>query len=693
MKFYKLLVALLFASTATAQIPFEQKATSVGRLGVNISNVGTIGRPDVSTNTQGNPSMEFPIGSGIEHLFEAGLWIGAYVDGQQRVSTSSLEAAKGYSTGAAGFEFTSVSGITERSILSGSPKYSGSAISHQDFVVQFTDKNTVIPGTQVPISGHTNPLGADVTLQTYAWNYSFADYFVIMNYYITNNSNKTWDSVYLGMYSDLVVRNVNITQETGTAFFNKGKGGYDSAQNAIYAYQFKGDDIDYTQSYAAIQILGSEWRKMFFHPSNGNIFTSSGFPTPQINPNFWNYSGTNPPFAKANDDQERYLKLRSGMDNTTLQVPTGPYKSVNNWIQMISTGPFVSVAPGETVNFSVALVCAKQLGGLSNNTTTDEAANRKDLTEHLGWAKRTYLGEDVNQNGKLDSTEDLNNNNKLDRYILPAPPATPHVKIIPTSNKVDIYWDNAAEKSIDPLSKKIDFEGYKLYRTNVGDDLKLNLLDAKNLVGQWDTAGNNLGFNNGFKGIRLSEPVKFDGDTATYHYHYEMNGLLNGWQYMFVITSFDQGDITINLPSLESSFNENAFRVYAGTPTTDYAAENAEEPGVYPNPYRTSAAWDGTTSRTKKVIFNNLPKNCEIRIYTSAGDVIKTLIHHADTYDGSDIRWFQNYGGANTIMTGGEHAWDLLTDNKTAVSSGVYLYTVKDTDSGRIKTGKLAILR
>lgn len=76
----------------------------------------------------------------------------------------------------------------------------------------------VVPGTLITIADHTQPLNADVHLETYAWNYSFADYFVIFNYSITNSSPNVWDSVWCGMWSDIVVRNVNVSTDFGSAF-------------------------------------------------------------------------------------------------------------------------------------------------------------------------------------------------------------------------------------------------------------------------------------------------------------------------------------------------------------------------------------------------------------------------------------------------------------------------------------------
>jgi hypothetical protein len=684
------LLFMCFAGVVKAQVLFDQKYTNVGRLGLAVSNVGTLGRPTVRSNTQGPPSMEYPLNSGIEHLFEGGLWIGALVNGQQLVSTSAVDAANGYSTGANGFEFTAIGPITERSSLRNKDNFSTNAISHQDFMVNFTDRNVIVPGLNIPIANHTNPLGADVRLEAYAWNYSYADFFVILNYEVTNSSANTWDSVYLGTWTDMVVRNVNVTQDNGTAFFNKGRGGFEKDFGALYVYQQTGDDIDYTQSYAASQILGVTWRGLYLHPSNGKLLTDSGYPRPAINPNFWYFNSTATPFTTPQNDQERYFKLKNGLDSSN--VVNGPNKITGNWIQLISIGPISNVKPGEKFRYTIAMVCAKQKeSGDPANRDTREA--RSELLEHLGWAKRTYLGEDLNENGVLDAGEDLNANNKLDRFILPEPPATPKVKMIPSEGQLDIYWDKSAIASVDPISKQKDFEGFRLYRTNLGDDKGTDLLSKANLIAQWDSAGNGVGFNNGFKAIQLDNPEVIDGDT--FYFHYRLTGLLNGWQYLVVLTAFDEGDAELGLESLESSLSENSYGVFAGTePNPFTSADEGKKIGVYPNPYKGSALWDGTTSRTRKIYFYNLPARCEITIYTVSGDVVTRINHDAGTYKGEDIRWFENFAGSGTItFSGGEHAWDMLTETKNQVSSGIYLFAVKDRTSQVVKTGKFVILK
>lgn len=693
---YSLLLAgFLVTAGAFAQIPFDQKATDVGNIGFAVSNVGTLGRPQVITATSGLPSMEYPLGSGINHLFEGGIWIGARVNGQTRVSSSAVDASTGYRAGLSGFEFTPLSALQVNSSLTSSPVFSSSAISHQDFSASFTDRFTIIPGTTTPIQNHQFPLGADIRMKTYAWNFSFADYFVIVDYTITNTSSDRWDSVWVGQWNDLVVRNLNITQDGGSAFYNKGAGFWIDSLQTIVVYQKFGDDIDFTGNYAACRVLGAEWRGMFFHPGNIQPFLDSGFNAPRANGNFWLFgSSASNDFVPPTDDQSRYDRLRYNMNFNSNSVKT-QLSMGSNLIQLVSTGPFISLEPGESFTYTVAYVAAKQLSTPTAGQAVDNEEARQELYRNLGWAYRTYLGEDVNGNGQLDPGEDLDGNGKADRYVLPEPPATPKMKVVPSDKKVAIYWDEAALYSIDPISKERDFEGFRIYRSNPGDDNQGSLLSKVNLIAQWDSTGNNIGYNNGFSAIRLAQPVYFPDDTTAYWYRFEMSGLLNGWQYMFIVTAFDRGDERLNLESLESSFTENAFRVFSGTETqTIEDPKTAKKIGVYPNPYNTEAAWDGNTSRTKKIYFYNLPARCTIQVYTMAGDLVTTIQHNAATYNGGDIRWFENLSNPDkSVFSGGEHAWDLLSATKTTVSQGTYFFTVKDLDTGEVLTGTFVILK
>ena len=700
MRTSSLLIVLLFAVSALfAQQSFDRQSIDIGNMGVQVTNVGTIGRPNVRSDPQGPPSMEYPINTGIEHLFEAGPWIGAKVAGQTLVSTATQDASGGYSTGSPGFEFTAEVGskIARRSSLSNSDFFVFDAISHQDMVTDFSDKNVVVPGTSINISGHDQPLGAQVHLETYAWNFSFADFFVILNYEVTNESSNTWDSVYLGMWQDLVVRNVNVATDFGSAFFSQGGYGYADSFYANYAFDNRGDP-GFTDSYGAVQFLGVEWRNVFFHPDNAQLVIDSGYPEPRAHSNFWFFNTTGaPPYNAPANDVEAYAKMKKGLNfiDDVRNFIVDP-SSTGGMTNLISVGPLVSVEPGETFNMVFALVCAAQdAPSGSAGVDRDSPQARLELLEHLGWARRTYYGEDLNGNGILDEGEDLNDNGVLDRYILPEPPRTPQLHVESSSNRIVLYWDEAAEASIDPISKRMDFEGYRIYRSQVGDDRNLNLIGDASLIGQWDKAGNSVGFNNGFDPVRLSSPVFFEGDTTAYWYRYELDQLLNGWQYMVIVTAFDEGDEELGIGSLESSFVENAFRVFPGTDPVSADVWDTTEVGVYPNPYYLNAAWDGSTNTTRKLIFYNLPERCEITVYSLAGDLIAQMEHDADTYDGAGAQWFDNFAGNpdQRVFSGGEHAWDVLSGSKQTITQGLYVFSVRNLDTDEVRTGRFAVLR
>ena len=664
----------------------NSKYTNVGNIGLTVTNFGTYGHglslwPD-------QPSCEFPKGSSIEHIFDGGLWIGGIIRGNSEpfVTTGAVDATSVSARGG-GFEFTNAEGekVVERSSLFDSPFYKPSAISHQDFVMSYTDSNTVLSNGE-PITGH-NPLGIVVRQESYAWNFPFADFFVIMNYTIKNTSSKFIDSVYVGLWTDAVVRNTNITgRNFNTAFFNKGGNGYNDSIKIAYEFDSNGDP-GFTDSYLGIQFLGAEPRL-----ADKILVQTDSIST--VNFVSWQFRNTDDPnFFAPQDDIGRYSKMqgyfggsnrwKDGINPSSLRTPSN--RSI-----FMSNGPFSTIAPGDSINVVFAIVTAKKYG--NDPAALDTEEQKSNLYLSADWALRAYFGEDRNRNGILDVNEDLNGDGKITRYILPTPPTPPKVKVVPDNQKATIYWDRRAELSIDPISGKQDFEGYKLYRTQAGFDLtqSQDLQNALVVLAEFDSTGNSIGYNTGFSNVRLDEPITFPNDTTKYYYKFELGNLLNGWQYVYSVTAFDEGDPENELDVLESSAIANYERIVPGTPAADDA--NVEV-GVYPNPYYGNAVWDGSSERLRKIYFFNLPSECEITIYTLSGDIVKRLTHDA-TSNGSDTRWFENYANDDKQkFAGGEHAWDLVTDSDQAIATGLYLFTVKNSKTGEIKTGKFLIVK
>jgi hypothetical protein len=92
---------------------------------------------------------------------------------------------------------------------------------------------------------------------------------------------------------------------------------------------------------------------------------------------------------------------------------------------------------------------------------------------------------------------------------------------------------------------------------------------------------------------------------------------------------------------------------------------------VVPNPYIVRNNWEPSGDYSR-IAFTHLPDKCTIRIYTLAGDHLRTLEHDSPELDGNEN-------------------WDLLTKNNQKIASGVYIYHVKSPYGEKI--GKFAVVR
>lgn len=675
--------------------------TTVGNIGVTFTNYGVFGDGFVTQSPTDQPSCVYPKGSGIEHIFDGGLWVGAQTPDGIKVSTGAFNSATIGSAGSNNFEFTNTDELTdiieERSSLANAQYYSPDAVSHQDFVMSFSDTNLFIPGTSIQIPNH-NPLGLAVELQTYAWNFPFADDFVILNYTIKNVGYKgdrqtlvkdTLENVYVGLWADLVVRNTNILPpRVGAPFYQDVGVGYVSNPDSgkmLYAYEIEGGS-NYTEanSYVALVHLGATQQQ------DDDLYNSD------VNFNWWFFSGGTEDWQMApSTESARYERMRDGLDPFIYESEI--QRQRGNFMNLMATGPFEKIEPDSSINVVFAIVCAKKFSSLPPSADND--ITRRNLLENAGWAYRAYFGEDNNRNGVLDfagtdSSEDVIQNGRLDRYILPTPPDPPRLKVIPDNGKVTLLWDETSEKSVDLISRQRDFEGFRVYRSFLGNDLGGGVYDNMQLIHEYDRR-NGLFYDSGLDAIEMSQPIReYDaqsGDSITYKYRLEIDGLHNGWQYAFAVSAFDSGDAKLNLLSLESSRLQNAVVVSPGTPAADVSGDY--KVGVYPNPYKTGALWDGGYERERKLYFYNLPARSRVRIYTLAGDLVDSFNHDAASYSGLDIQWYQNFSDGNTVFPGGEHAWDMVSSKDQALATGLYLFTVKDLDSKKIYKGKFVIIK
>ena len=689
MRISLVILPLLFCSISAwgqADI-FDEKVTSANNIGGTITNIGIIGNSfSGSFNVQGHPSWEYPVNSGIEHVFDGGLWVGGLVNGQVAVSSGAVDATTGYTTGGRGFEFSSKTPLVEESSLFNSPFFTPNAISHQDFVATFTDTSRFVnTGTgRIQILDHQTPLGIKVDFRSLNWNFSFANFFVILNFRIQNISTTPIDSAYIGYWVDGVVRNVNITPPGGSAFFSAGGNNYIDSLSMGYEFDNNGD-IGFTDSYVATKYLGAE--------QNGSCITHPNF---DVHFNTWQFSNTSDPlFFFPTSDVQKYNKMTQGLN----QLPDWPaiqsgLNNASNRSNLISVGPFPLINPGDEIDIAFAIICARR-GFDGQPAAANTPAQRANLLQNAGWAQTAYFGEDANGNCILDEDEDRDQDGQITRFILPTPPDPPQMRVVARDHEIDVYWTDNSELSVDAISKEMDFEGYRLYKTTVGFDVQStqDINRSLKLVGSWDIPDNGIFFDNSFEEVRLPTPVTFEGDTNTYIYKYTFTNVANGWQHAISMTAYDRGDEVNNLESLESPPLVTLKRVFAGKPAN--GSFQSGDPFVYPNPYYAGADWEGasTFEEDRKLIFANLPQTCEIRIYSLAGDLVD-VFQHDEAYKGEDSKWFDTYSDpASATFSGGEHAWDLLSQDNQIISRGLYLFVVIDLETNEKRQGRFVIIK
>jgi hypothetical protein len=141
-------------------------------------------------------------------------------------------------------------------------------------------------------------------------------------------------------------------------------------------------------------------------------------------------------------------------------------------------------------------------------------------------------------------------------YEFAKAPAVPTVTARASNNQVTLYWDDLAEKTVDPVLG-LDFEGYRIYRST-SDDWS----DMKGITDMWGSMTfrkpiAQFDLKNGIQG-KFPLDVKgvyFDlgSDNGIVHSWTDTTAI-NGFNYFYAITSYDRGELESGLPPSECSY-------------------------------------------------------------------------------------------------------------------------------------------
>lgn len=442
------------------------------------------------------------------------------------------------------------------------------------------------------------------------WSFPQLNNFIICEYVITNQNSAPVTDVYVGFpnlirpsYQDFVVHNgwgddFNRTDEFVA---------YDSTRKMIYSW-------DDTPNFSIPNDIGNFWE------AAGELRTTgyAGFSflyadqasdnRPQPSNVFWAQLLNNESFFTIQSSNAQSLyNILNGTDKT-LHANAGDHLTP---FMLMSAGPYI-LAPGA----SIKIVTAEAVNGIPLEKAL------------LGLNSQALLPFGLDSlNKSMDRSLNLFQNNY---QVAAVPPPSPEIDIysLPSNQTIAITWSPVEDFWLNPLSGKSDFREYKIYRSDrsyIGPFTMIRRIDPK----------------------RSTDRTRFyDSENNKWVFEDQTISLAAG--YFYAVTSSDSA----GKESWLTNRNETAITA------TRNPAENTLNVKVFPNPFKEVSGFP-TSGTENFIVFSNLPAVCTIRIYTTSGELVRTLDHDNPN--------------------SGEEVWDQLTDARQRTSPGIYFYTV---DSG-----------
>lgn len=341
----------------------------VGRLQCNITNWGLIGsHPTISQTYSHAPSCRWPAVGSPEYLFGGGLWIGAIVNGERRVSTGQYrleiratldlrDTIYRSAMGAAGghrypepLPDDDGDGAEDEDPLNGWDDDGDgmidedfAAIGEQGFSAQMRDD------TPEAISAYPDhePLGVLVVQQSFQWTDPRLRDAIGFDFTVRNIGEETLEDVYIGFFADCDIglrTNVH-NEEDDMARYWEGEAaalsGLDYPVRVAYMYDDNGD-FGLTPGFLGVALLDHTT-----DPTGATAPTAVAVRSFQVFNGMLSYIDGGDPA----NDSECYEALSTAVHDPDVQPGyAGDYRV------LISSGPFPSVAPGQEIHYQIALV-------------------------------------------------------------------------------------------------------------------------------------------------------------------------------------------------------------------------------------------------------------------------------------------------------------------------------------------------
>lgn len=363
---------------------------NVGELQINITNWGLIGsRPSQNAPYSDAPSAMWPASSGVDYLWAAGAWVGAIKNGVPLVSTGQFtpeflanaddpldtvyETTQGAPGGARypspSFNDDAATDIANPDAVNEDPidglDNDGDGLIDEDFAAIGNQMFRCVMRDNTALAeelfSEHDPLDVQLVQESYQWEGESVDDFVGFHFEVTNIGVTPLNEVFLGFFADCDIgprSQGGIAEDDLTWFARAEVRALDNSIVPVDIAAMYDADGDQGQSpgFFGIMFLG--------HPTD---------PTGETAPNevgirsFQSFGG-NQPFDKGGDptnDAERYeLLSRAEIDQTPPLYEEG---KANDFRIMLAQGPWVTLDPGQTLDFQAAMVAGEGPDGLLRN--------------------------------------------------------------------------------------------------------------------------------------------------------------------------------------------------------------------------------------------------------------------------------------------------------------------------------------
>ncbi|MBT3664223.1 hypothetical protein HOI27_05160 [bacterium] len=228
----------------------------------------------------------------------------------------------------------------------------------------------------------------------------------------------------------------------------------------------------------------------------------------------------------ASNDEALWERLKPGLFDTPSSIANGEPIGGEDGDFMYGSG-FFPLRAGQTEYFSVALIYGE---------------NKEDLVRNKKTVQNIYDND----------------------YRFPPPPQKPTLTAVPGDQEVTLYWDFIAEQSVDPITKKLDFQGYKLYRASEPEfsdafSITNGLGNSEGYIpiAQFDKDDDVDGFF--FPSQELFQQAQgysyYLGNNSGIKHQYIDRDVINGKKYYYALAAYDEGETVLDIfPSENTKF-------------------------------------------------------------------------------------------------------------------------------------------